>query len=197
MLAISKLRWFAGVSVQSTLPVPDGEPDGLLSPSESGYTVKVQQLAVVASRASGRRDFGSIILGGSTRTNGDVLRGEGWIRIGMLGFEEGEDGLLEDLDVEFVWDIDDDVLLPLGRVDDIANGKRSFGFEIQGVLRENDVSPGAVEVSGRHGEGGSRLSLDGSLYVFPGRVGSKGRLTRCRKGRKVARSVEQRSICCG
>ena len=71
---------------------------------------------------------------------------------------EVEDGSTEDRYVDLGGNLDEDVLLPLLGVDQVADGEGDVGRVVCYVLVEDDVAPGLVEISACHdGERCNRL----------------------------------------
>lgn len=91
-----------------------------------------------------------------------------------------KDCLTEDRHVDLVGDLDDDVLLPLWGVDQVADGEGDVGCVVLFVLFEDRVAPGLVEISACH-VGAVELSLEDrnqldTIYLSFSRFVSSSRL---------------------
>lgn len=67
------------------------------------------------------------------------------------GTAEVEHAFSKCLEIDLVGDFDKNILLPLRNVDEVGDGEWHVGFVVGGLLGEDDVSPGLIEVSGCHG----------------------------------------------
>lgn len=75
--------------------------------------------------------------------------------------EEVGDGAAEGVDADFAGNLDEDVRVPGRRLDKIADRKRHVSVVVDVVLGEDDVSPRAIEISGRHG----RERIESEVWV--------------------------------
>lgn len=64
---------------------------------------------------------------------------------------EGDDGATEGIRVDFARDLVPKVLLPRWVVQEVADGEGDVVSVVLAVLLEDDIAPGGVEVSARHG----------------------------------------------
>lgn len=76
------------------------------------------------------------------------------------GTAKVEHGFAKCLEIDLLGYFDENILFPLRNVDEVCDGERHVGFVVGGVLGEDDVSPGLIEISGCHsGHGRGKMSL--------------------------------------
>jgi len=131
--------------------------------------MKSQALAAVAS--SSRPKLVSVVLRGGIMIV--FSRRRGWNK----GWNAGRPNACSDFDavvfvcrvvctasyVDLGGDLDEDVLLPLLGVDQVADGEGDVGRVVCYVLVEDDVAPGLVEISACHD--GERCNRLGSVDI--------------------------------
>lgn len=111
---------------------------------------------------------------GDTCSDRDVFVLVIWFRLNVLCTEKVEYGVAEDLDRGFVWNLNEDVFVPLASVDKVAKREWYVGFKIRSVLSEHDISPSFIEVSGCHGESQVfKVELLAAIYAFLDRLGGQ------------------------
>ena len=84
-----------------------------------------------------------------------------WIS-SLCGTAEVEHRFAKCLEIDLFGDLDENILLPLRNVYEVGDRKWHVGFVVGGVLGEDDVSPGLIEVSGCHG--GNEISRTSLIF---------------------------------
>jgi hypothetical protein len=130
--------------------------------------VNVQALATVARSSSVILRVSIIILAWwNTCSDLDKVVFVCWVLFKASRTSGVEESLTKDGDVNLVWDINDDICLPLVAVYQVVDWKGDVSCVIGFVLLKDDVAPGLVEVSGCHtGVEGIVEERDELIFMF-------------------------------